>query len=105
MARPINGAITMNTAITLRPLQMRELKPAAATAAPAIPPMSACELDVGRPSQKVNRLQAIAPINPAKITETVRTSWLTTSLAMVEATLVPNTRNAMKLNAAAHIRA
>ena len=44
----------------------------------------------------------MAPTSPAKITPMVRTSCITTSLAIVLATWVPKKRKAMKLNAAAH---
>ena len=51
------------------------------------------------------RSQTMAPTSPAKITPIDSTSWTTTSLAIVVATWVPNTRKAMKLNAAAQITA
>src|SRR5712691_11718112 len=53
------------------------------------------------------RFQPMAPMRPANTTPTVRTPALgsTTSLAMVVATLVPNTRKAAKLKNAAHITA
>jgi hypothetical protein len=44
----------------------------------------------------------MAPTRPAKITPIERTSWTTTSLAIVVATASPKTRNAAKLKNAAH---
>src|SRR3954447_15140152 len=61
-------------------------KPAAATAEPTTPPISACEELEGRPKYQVIRFQAIAPIRPAKTIVGVITSALTTSLATVAAT-------------------
>src|SRR5437879_3288366 len=96
------GDSTMNTAILRKPASSSEDHPAAATAAPAIPPISACEDDVGRPRYQVIRSHAIAPISPENTTDRLSTSGLTTSLAIVAATFVPNTMNAMKLKNAAH---
>ena len=47
----------------------------------------------------------MAPTRPANTTAIDSTLCTTTSLAMVLATWVPKTRNAMKLKAAAHITA
>src|SRR4051794_11546798 len=63
-------------------------KPAAATAEPTTPPISACEELEGSPKYQVTRFQAIAPIRPAKTIVGVITSALTTSLATVAATLI-----------------
>ena len=60
--------------------------PAAAKVAPTTPPISACELDDGRPKYQVMRFQAIAPTRPAKITVVVIARGSTTSLATVAAT-------------------
>src|SRR3954470_1863051 len=62
--------------------------PAAATAEPTTPPISACEELEGSPKYQVTRFQAIAPIKPAKTIVGVITSALTTSLATVAATLI-----------------
>jgi hypothetical protein len=53
------------------------------------------------------RFQPMAPMSPANTTPTVRTPAVgsTTSLAIVVATSVPNTRKAMKLKNAAHTTA
>src|SRR4051795_903562 len=61
-------------------------KPAAATAEPTTPPISACEELEGSPNHQVTRFQEIAPIKPAKTTVGVTTAALTTSLATVAAT-------------------
>ena len=47
----------------------------------------------------------MAPTRPANTTPIDSTSWMTTSFAIVVATCVPNTRNAMKLKNAAHATA
>src|SRR2546423_15708086 len=51
------------------------------------------------------RFQPIAPMSPANTTPIDRTSCATTSLAIVLATWVLNTRNATKLKNAAHATA
>ena len=69
-----------------RPSASTASKPAAATAEPTTPPISACEELDGRPKYQVTRFQAIAPIRPAKTTVGVTTAESTTSLATVAAT-------------------
>src|SRR4051812_49729434 len=54
---PITGATTMKISVLVQPLAMIAEKPALATAAPAYPPMSACEDEVGRPSHHVTKSQ------------------------------------------------
>src|SRR5206468_12104512 len=75
------------------------------TAAPAIPPTSACDDEVGNPRYHVMMSHTIAPMWPAKITPFVSRSWTTTSFAMVLATAVPKMRNAAKLKNAAQATA
>ena len=70
-ASPISGESTMKAPIVRRPSEMRTSVPALATAAPAMPPTRACEELLGSPSQKVTRFQAIAPTNPAILTNVV----------------------------------
>ena len=70
-----------------------------------MPPTRACDELEGSSATNVIRFHTMAPTSPAKMTPMVRTSWSTTSLAMVDATLSPNTRNATKLNSAAQITA
>src|ERR1035437_8280101 len=67
---PITGENT-SPAITLRsPSHLRWLQPEVAMEAPTMPPISACELELGIPSHQVNRFQKIAEMTAAK---TVRT--------------------------------
>ena len=66
--RPMSGARIMNTAILMRPAAMSDPKPAFTTAAPAKPPISACDDDVGSPQYHVIRSHTIAPTRPARIT-------------------------------------
>ena len=54
--------------------------------APTTPPISACELDEGRPKYQVTRFHTIAPTSPAKITVVVIAAGSTTSFATVAAT-------------------
>ena len=58
----------MNAPILIRPAATSEPKPAFTTAAPAKPPMSACDELVGKPQIHVIRFQTIAPMRPARIT-------------------------------------
>ena len=95
----------MNTAMVRRPSHTRTPNPALATAAPAIPPIRACDDEVGSPRKNVIRFHVIAPMSAAKISPIEITLWSTTSLAMVFATWVPKTRNATKLKNAAHATA
>ena len=104
-ARPVSGDRMMNTPILRSPSAISTCPPAFATAAPAMPPTSACDELVGSPRKNVSRFHEMAPTRPAKIMPTDRTSWITTSLAIVSATWVPNTRKATKLNTAAHTTA
>ena len=60
--------------------------PSAANAAPTTPPISACELDEGRPKYHVSRFQAIAPMRPAKTISSVTRSGSTIPEAIVAAT-------------------
>ena len=61
------GAITAGIrTLPTRPSASTASKPAAATAEPTTPPISACEELEGRPKDQVIRFQAIAPIRPAK---------------------------------------
>src|ERR1044072_420770 len=86
-AKATSGATTagINTLPT-RPSARIASSPAAATAEPTTPPISACEELDGRPNHQVRRFQEIAPIRPAKTIVGVITSASTTSLATVAAT-------------------
>src|SRR5262245_48573879 len=102
---PISGATTMNTPIFTRPLATSEPNPALATAAPANPPISACEELVGRPQNQVIRSQTIAPMSPATMTHWSTMAVSTTPLPTVRATLTPKPKAATKLKNAAQTTA
>ena len=70
----MTGDSTMNTAILSIPDAISAPQPAWATAAPIIPPTSACDDDVGSPSSHVMMSQAMAPMRPANTTPTVSAS-------------------------------
>src|SRR5262245_3233508 len=74
------------------------------SAAPAKPPISACDEDDGRPHHQVSRFQAMAPTKVAAITLWV-TDSIATPVAMADDTCVGNTKNATKLKTAAQITA
>src|SRR5207245_10223858 len=78
---------------------------ALAMAAPAYPPTSAWEDDVGNPSHHVIRSHKIAPARPARMTLASTTARSTRPLPIVRATAVPNKNTAMKLKAAAQTTA
>ena len=78
--------------------------PSATTAAPAIPPRSAWDDDVGRADHHVIRSHTIAPMRPAA-TRLIVTTCESTPLAMFPATCVLKKRNATKLKNAAHTTA
>ena len=61
---PIKGANTMNIVTTSILVLSMLPKPAAATAAPAKPPISVCEEEEGMPYHQVRRFQKIAAIKP-----------------------------------------
>src|SRR5258708_26612009 len=74
-------------------------------AAPARPPMSAWEDEVGRPPHQVRRSQIMAPASAAMITYCVTCLGSTRPLLMVLATARPIPNAARKLNTAAHTTA
>ena len=80
-------------------------KPTLAIAAPAKPPIRACEELVGRPKYQVMMSQAMAPIRPARITYSVAAAGTTRPLPIVVATLSGKTNAAMKLKNAAQTTA
>ena len=82
-----SGATTAGiSTLPTRPSASTASSPAAATAEPTTPPISACEELEGSPNHQVTRFQAIAPISPAKTIVGVITAASTTSLATVAAT-------------------
>ncbi len=99
--KPIIGEVTsgISTFVTT-PSHLTAPVPTAAIVAPRRPPMSACELELGRPNHQVSRFQAIAPSSAAATTSWVVVCSSTSPAPIVLATAVP--ANApMKLNAAA----
>src|SRR5204863_4908609 len=105
MVMPTSGAMTMKTPILMSPPGTSEPKPALITAAPAKPPMRACDDDVGRPQYHVIRAQKMAPARPARITHWSTMAGSTTPLPTVVATWTPKPKAATKLKKAAHTTA
>ena len=64
----MSGDRTMKMSVLVQPAGTIAAKPAFATAAPAYPPISACDELVGRPKYQVMRSQTIAPTSPPKMT-------------------------------------
>src|SRR5213594_3515018 len=79
--------------------------PAFATAAPANPPINACDELVGNPQYHVIRSQTMAPTSPARIIHWSTTFDSTTPLPTVLATCTPKPKAATKLKKAAHTTA
>src|SRR6266511_3033931 len=103
-SRPNSGDSTMNRMVLRMLSAASTAKPALATPAPAKPPMSACDDEVGSPNHQVRRFQAMAPTRPAKTTASL-TTCASTVLPTVLATWVLNTMKATKLKTAAQITA
>src|SRR5215211_3518337 len=103
-AMPNSGDSGMNRMVFSRLLRSSAPKPALAIPAPANPPISACDEEVGSPSHQVRKFQAIAPTSPAKTTASLTTPG-STVLPTVLATAVWKTRKAMKLKKAAQTTA
>src|SRR5882724_486848 len=102
---PITGASTMKTPILISPAPMSDPNPAFATAAPANPPINACDELVGNPQYHVIRSQTMAPTSPARIIHWSTTFASTTPLPTVLATCTPKPKAATKLKKAAHTTA
>src|SRR5437867_999595 len=102
--RPMTGASGMNSTILRKLPTLTIDHPALATPAPTNPPMRACDDEVGSPKNHVITSQAIAPNSAPNRTASLTADGLMV-LPMVLATATPNTRNATKLNEAAHITA
>src|SRR5829696_2386496 len=103
-AIPISGDRAMNRMVFSRLAAFRTPNPALATPAPAKPPISACDEEVGRPSHQVRKFQATAPTSPAKTTASLTTAG-STVLPTVLATPVWKTKKAAKLKKAAQMTA
>ena len=65
---PTIGASIIKLAVLRITVVFTASIPAAAMPAPAKPPINVCEEEEGMPNHQVSRFQAIAAINPAKIT-------------------------------------
>ena len=101
--RPTNGARKINATVFSTGADSIAVKvPACVIAAPAKPPINVWDDEDGIPNHHVRRFQAIAAINPEKMTGKVIKSVLTV-FAMVFATPWSlNIKKAKKLNKAAH---
>src|SRR6202795_911996 len=102
---PMMGATTMKMTVLYQPSTMITWNPDRMMAAPAYPPISACDEDGVGAHHQVNRSHRIAPSRPA-----ITTYWVTESirimpLPMVLATAVPRKKAATKLKNAAHATA
>ena len=102
---PMTGAMTMKINVLVQPLAMMAENPVFATAAPAYPPISACDDDVGRPSHHVTRSQMMAPSSPASTTVESTMVMSISPLPTVLAIAVPKTNAATKFQNAAHTTA
>src|SRR5262245_44001902 len=102
---PITGDRKIKTIVFVQPAGIIAPNPALATAAPAYPPISACDELVGSPKNHVIRSQMMAPVRPPKITanDTILRSIMPAPTVL--ATAVPNVKAAMKLKKAAHATA
>src|SRR5437773_6842847 len=95
----------MNSRVFPRPAGIRTDHPPFTAAAPASPPMRACDDETGSPSHQVARFQAIAPARPPRTTQRSTTPGCTTPLPSVVATFTPKPKAARKLKAAAQATA
>src|SRR5437879_13564329 len=92
----------MNTRVLIQPLVRIAASPAWATAAPADPPISAWDEDVGKPPHHVIKSHTIAPIKPPRMTVGSTIERSIKPLPSVFATAVPRPNAATKLKNAAH---
>src|SRR5712692_9031544 len=110
---PITGATTMKIRVLYQPEAMitenDERHPlctaACIMAAPAYPPMRACEEEVGKPHHQVSTSHTIAPKRPARTTYWFTSSRRIMPRPMVLATAVPRKKAARKLKTAAQTTA
>ncbi len=97
----ISGASMAGTStLDATPLQMTPCPPTAASIAPMMPPIRACDELDGMPSSQVNRFHTIPPTRPANTNSRVTSPDWTRPLAMVAATAVE--RNAPTKLSEAH---
>src|SRR5512140_648655 len=95
----------MKAPIVARPFRTRLPAPAFAKAAPAKPPMRACEEEEGRPHHQVRRFQTMAPTRLARIRSGSTILGSTIPLPIVFATRVSRAKAAAKLKKAAQTTA
>ena len=101
-AMPMSGESTMKESVLTHAMPGTIARmPTRATAAPAYPPISACEEEDGMPKYQVIRFQAIAPRRPPSTTSELTTVMSIRPEPIVFATAVPNTNAATKLKKAA----
>src|SRR5437879_11112772 len=102
---PMTGAMTMKINVLVQPLAMMAENPVFATAAPAYPPISACDDDVGRASHHVTRSQMMAPSRPASATVESTMVMSISPLPTVLAIAVPQTHAPTTVQTDAHTTA
>src|SRR4030042_2157716 len=90
--KPIVGARTININVLYQPLAIITPKPVLTIAAPAYPPMRACEELLGNPKYQVIKFQKIAPQSPARTTVGVTALISIIPQPIVSATVVLNIR-------------
>src|SRR5262245_37324023 len=99
----MTGASTMNSSVLRRLSHSSTSTPANAMPAPEIPPISARELDDGRPQNQVHRLHRLAPARRhTPPTAYDSPFWIVMIFEIVSATPWWKMNKATKLNAAAH---
>src|SRR5882762_4504287 len=101
----MSGDRTMNSRIFPSPAGSSTEKPECTTAAPARPPMRACDDETGSPSHQVIRFQVMAPHRPPSTTQRSMADGSTTPFPSVVATFTPNPKAATKLKKAAQATA
>ncbi len=92
----------MAAVVLMNPDATSEPTPPLATAAPASPPISACEELEGMPKYQVMMFQLIAPMSAPNTTKWSTMAGSMMPLPTVAATERPKTRKATKLKNAAH---
>ena len=103
---PSDGDSAIAESVSIHFLPHRSAtKPTFDTAAPAYPPMSACDELDGIPNHQVIRFHVIAPSSPPRITFASTTFRSMNPAATDFATAVPTKKSAAKLNTAAQITA
>ena len=102
---PKSGATKMNRKILNTPIYSTACQPAAATALPIRPPISAWLLEVGRPHIQVMMFHMIAPASAARMSGTVMQLMSMMPLPTVLAMATPKMNAPTKLAMAARMTA